>query len=143
MTKFYALSGLRIGYGIFPLNIIDTFRKYKEPWSVNTIAQIAGFAVIRDAAYRSETFRIIQKEKKILEDGFKLLGITYFPSSANFYLIKHDNAQEIIRVLKNRGIIVRDCSNFMGLDSSYVRAAVKSNRDNMKLLKEIAHICRV
>jgi threonine-phosphate decarboxylase len=143
MTKFYALSGLRIGYGIFPLNIIDTFRKYKEPWSVNTIAQIAGFAAIRDAAYRSETFRIIQKEKKILEDGFKLLGIAYFPSSANFYLIKHDNAQEIVRVLKNRGIIVRDCSNFMGLDSLYVRVAVKSNRDNMKLLKEIAHICRV
>jgi threonine-phosphate decarboxylase len=143
MTKFYALSGLRIGYGIFPLSIINTFRKYKEPWSVNTIAQIAGFAAIRDAAYKSETFRIIQKEKKILEDGFKLLGITYFPSSTNFYLIKHDSTQKIISSLRNRGIMIRDCSNFMGLDGSYMRIAVRSNKENIKLLKEIAHICRV
>lgn len=142
MTKFYALSGMRIGYGVFPLAILDTIRRHKEPWTINTIAQIAGIAALNDAGYKNQTFKVMRNEKKILEDGFKLLGITYFPSSANFYLIKHDNAQKIIASLGNRGLMIRDCSNFMGLDGSYMRIAVKSNKDNMKLLKELAYICR-
>jgi threonine-phosphate decarboxylase len=141
MTKFYALSGMRIGYGIFPSAIIDTIKRYKEPWTVNTIAQTAGIAALNDTGYKTKTFKVMLNEKKVLEDGFKLLGITYFPSSANFYLIKHDNAQRIISSLRNSGIMIRDCSNFMGLDNSYMRIAVKSNKDNMKLLKELAYIC--
>jgi threonine-phosphate decarboxylase len=142
MTKFYALSGMRIGYGIFPQNILDTVKRHKEPWTVNAIAQTAGIAALNDAGYKSQTFKVMRNEKKVLEDGFKLLGITYFPSSANFYLIKHDNAQKIISSLRNKGMMIRDCSNFMGLDSSYIRIAVKSNKENMKLLKELAYICR-
>jgi len=142
MTKFYALSGMRIGYGIFPQNILDTVKKHKEPWTVNTIAQTAGIAALNDAGYKNQTFKIMRNEKKVLEDGFKLLDITYFPSTVNFYLIKHENAQKIISSLRNRGVMIRDCSNFMGLDSSYMRIAVKSNKDNMKLLKELAYICR-
>jgi threonine-phosphate decarboxylase len=142
MTKFYALSGMRIGYGIFPSAIMDTIKRHKEPWTVNTIAQTAGIAALNDAGYKSQTFKVMRNEKKVMEDGFKLLGITYFPSSANFYLVKHDNAQKIISSLRNRGMIIRDCSNFMGLDSSYMRIAVKSNKENMKLLKELAYICR-
>lgn len=142
MTKFYALSGMRIGYGIFPQNILDTLKRHKEPWTVNTIAQIAGITALNDEGYKNQTFKVMRNEKKVLEDGFKLLGITYFPSTVNFYLIKHENAQKIISSLRNRGIMVRDCSNFTGLDSSYMRIAVKSNRDNMKLLKELAYICR-
>ncbi|WP_333652705.1 threonine-phosphate decarboxylase CobD [Dissulfurispira sp.] len=142
MTKFYALSGIRIGYGIFPQNILDTVKKHKEPWTVNTIAQTAGIAALNDAGYKTQTFKVIRNEKKVLEDGFKLLDITYFPSTVNFYLIKHENAQKIISSLRNRGVMIRDCSNFMGLDSSYMRIAVKSNKDNMKLLKELAYICR-
>lgn len=141
MTKFYALSGMRIGYGVFPSTILDTIRKHKEPWTVNTLAQLAGITALNDAAYNSQTFKVIRSEKKTLEDGFKVLGITYFPSSANFYLIKHDNAQKIITALRNKGIMVRDCSNFMGLDGSYMRVAVKSNKENMKLLKELAYLC--
>lgn len=142
MTKFYALSGMRIGYGIFPQTILDTVKRHKEPWTVNTIAQTAGIAALNDTGYKTQTFKIMRNEKKVLEDGFKLLGITYFPSTVNFYLIKHDNAQKIISSLRNRGIMIRDCSNFMGLDSSYMRIAVKSNKENMKLLKELAYICR-
>ncbi len=142
MTKFYALSGIRIGYGVFPLNLLDHIKRHKEPWTVNTIAQIAGITALNDAGYKCQTFRIMKNEKKVIEDGFKLLGITYFPSPVNFYLVRHENAQEIISALKNIGIMIRDCSNFMGLDSSYMRIAVKSNRENMKLLKELAYICR-
>ncbi|GER93457.1 threonine-phosphate decarboxylase [hot springs metagenome] len=142
MTKFYALSGIRIGYGIYPQNIIDIIKRHKEPWTVNTIAQIAGITALNDKDYTKQTLKVIRNEKRVLEDGFRLLGITYFPSDVNFYLVKQENAQKIISSLRDKGILIRDCSNFLGLDNSYMRIAVRSNKDNMKLLKELAYICR-
>ncbi len=142
LTKFYALSGLRVGYGIFPLKLIDVMKKHKEPWTVNTLAQVAGIDAINDEAYKADTFRIIKSERKTLEDGFRLLNIHYLPSAANFYLLRMDKAQSIIDSLGERGILIRDCSNFRGLDGSYARVAVKSNRDNMRLLKELAYLCK-
>jgi threonine-phosphate decarboxylase len=143
MTKFYALSGLRIGYGVFPLTLIDTIKEHKEPWTVNTLAQVAGLAALKDETYKEDTFKIIRNEKKTLEDGFRLLKIPYLPAAANFYLIQLDKAREVIDALEGRGILIRDCSNFRGLGGSYARVAVKSNRDNMRLLKELAQICKV
>ena len=142
LTKFYALSGLRVGYGVFPLKLIDAMKKHKEPWTVNTLAQVAGIEAINDEAYKEDTFRIIKNEKKTLEDGFRLLKIHYLPSEANFYLIRMDKALNIIVTLGEKGILIRGCSNFRGLDASYARVAVKSNRDNMRLLKELAYLCK-
>ena len=141
LTKFYALSGLRIGYGVIPLTLLDIIKEHREPWTVNTLAQTAGIAALNDSAYRDETFKVIRNEKKTLEDGFRLLGIDYFPSAVNYYLIKLNNAQEMVAALRNRGIMVRDCSNFKGLDETFIRVAVKANKDNMCLLQELANLC--
>jgi len=142
LTKFYALSGMRVGYGVFPMKLIDVMKKHKEPWTVNTLAQAAGIEAINDKAYKEDTFRIIKNERKTLEDGFRLLNIHYLPSEANFYLIRMDKAQNIIDTLGEKGVLIRGCSNFRGLDGSYARVAVKSNRDNMRLLKELAYLCK-
>jgi threonine-phosphate decarboxylase len=138
MTKFYALSGLRLGYGVFPQHLIGRLKEYKEPWTVNNLAQRAGVAALKDKVYRNETFRIIRYEKQFMENGFKKLGIDYIPSSVNYYLIRLDNAEEVITSLRNKGILVRECSNFIGLDESYIRVAVKSHKDNARLLKELS-----
>ena len=138
MTKFYALSGLRLGYGVFPQHLIGRLKEYKEPWTVNNLAQRAGVAALKDKVYRNETFRIIRHEKQFMEKGFKKLGIDYIPSSVNYYLIRLDNAEEVITSLRNKGILVRECSNFIGLDESYIRVAVKSHKDNARLLKELS-----
>ncbi len=142
MTKFYALAGLRIGYGVFPETIIDTLKKHKEPWTVNTMAQIAGITALNDSGYKGQTFKIMEKEKGVLEEGFSALGITYIPSAVNFYLIRHENAREMILSLASSGIMVRDCSNFRGLDSTYIRVAVRTKRENRKLLEELENICQ-
>jgi threonine-phosphate decarboxylase len=142
MTKFYALSGIRVGYGIFPEKILDTLRIHKEPWTINTLAQIAGLTAIKDSEYIKQTFKVIKREKKRLEEGFRLLDIKYFPSKANFYLLKHNEAQRIFSALKRVNIMVRDCSNFKGLDSSYIRVAVRSQKENERLLEELSKICQ-
>lgn len=141
LTKFYALSGLRIGFGIFPSSLVDIINEHREPWTVNNLAQTAAIAAINDISYRDETFKVIRNEKKTLEDGFRLLGLDYFQSAANFYLLKLDNAREVVAALKSKGILVRDCSNFTGLDDTYIRVAVKSNKENMRLLQELANLC--
>jgi threonine-phosphate decarboxylase len=142
MTKFYALAGLRIGYSVFPLHIAEIMKKYKEPWTVNTPAQRAGMIAVRDVTYKHKTLSLIKKEKAFLKNGFKKLKIDYIPSSANYYLIRINNAQAVISSLRKKGILVRSCHNFTGLDDSYIRIAVRNRKDNTLLLKELANLCR-
>lgn len=138
MTKFYALSGLRIGYGVFPLHLIKALNEHKEPWTVNMLAQKAGIVALKDRTYRDKTFRLMNKEKRFLENGFKKIGIRFFRSDGNFYLLELNDADKICRGLRKKGILVRDCSNFRGLDSRYIRIAVKAHEENTMLLKELA-----
>jgi len=138
LTKFYALSGLRIGYGVLPINVIDVVSRHKEPWTVNSLAQTAGITALDDVEYKRKTFRVIKQEKDFLEKEFERLNINYIPSEANYYLLQLNNAKKTVSVLRNKGILVRDCSIFEGLDGSYIRVAVKSNKDNKRLLRELA-----
>ncbi len=137
MTKFYALSGLRLGYGIYPSHLVEIMRQHKQPWTVNTMAQRAGIAALGDLAYAKETFRMIAREKQFMEDNFSRLGIEYIPSAVNYYLIRLDRATTIIDKLLGKGILVRDCRSF-GLDESYVRVAVKSRKHNEIVFKELS-----
>ena len=141
LTKFYALSGLRIGYGIFPDQVVQRVRGHKEPWTVNTLAQIAAATAIRDRAYQEQAMAVIFAEKGYLEQGFRDLGIEFFPSSANYYLIRNSSGNSVASSLRKRGILVRDCSNFVGLDGSYLRVAVRSRNENSRLLKELGELC--
>lgn len=138
MTKFYALSGLRLGYAVMPLSLLRSVKEVKEPWTVNTMAQIAGVAALGDTTYENETFRMIVPERKRLEEGFGRLGISYLRSAANYYLLQVGNSGDVTAYLREKNILVRDCANFPGLDDSYVRVAVKSERHNISLLKELS-----
>ncbi len=141
MTKFYALSGLRIGYGIFHPRVASLIRACKEPWAVNSLAQAAAFAVLDDNAYQKESMAMRAREKTFLERGLARIGIRFTPSRANYYLIRLTEAEELRKGLEKKGILVRDCSNFVGLDGSYLRIAVRSRRENRILLREMADIC--
>ena len=137
MSSFYALPGLRLGYGVFPKHLIARLKEYREPWSVNNLSQRAAVIALKDKVFRKETVKIITEEKKFLEKSFKKLGIDFFNTDAHFYLVKMNNAQEICQQLKTKGILVMHCADFYGLDSSYIRIAVKSHRENAILIKAL------
>ncbi|MBM4135487.1 MAG: aminotransferase class I/II-fold pyridoxal phosphate-dependent enzyme [Nitrospira sp.] len=139
-SNFYALAGLRLGYGVFPLQLIERLKEYKEPWTVNSLAQRAAVLALKDKAYRNETFRFLSKEKLFLEKGFRKIGIQFLDSDVNFYLLKINNANEIYQGLKEKGILIEDCSDFRGLDRTYIRISVKSHRENTILIRELAKI---
>jgi len=141
LTKFYALSGLRIGYGVFSQDVADLMRDHKEPWTVNSLAQKAGSVALNDQAYQKKTIAAIKEGKQFLEKGFTTLGVEYVPSAVNYYLLRLSNAQGAIDSLRKKGILIRACSNFPGLDGSDVRVAVRSLEENAALLKELAGSC--
>jgi len=141
LTKFYAMAGLRVGYGVFNEAVIESIKEFKEPWTVNNLAQHSAVAAIGDTQYIKATMDLMRREKKYLENGFKDIGITFFTSEANFYLIKLNPAQDVCNKLKEKGILARDCSNFKGLDRSYIRVAVKSNKENQRLIQELSGLC--
>ena len=140
MTKFYALTGLRIGYGVFPVNLISAIKEFKEPWTVNNLAQKTAIAALQDSEYADKTQRLIKSEKEFLENSFNKMGIKYFPSDANYYLLRILKGNNIVQKLRGKGILVRDCSNFKGLDGTYIRVAVKSRRHNRLLIRELSNI---
>ncbi len=137
LTKIYALSGLRMGYAILPHELQKKALTAKEPWTVNTLAQAAASAALDDTAYIEETSRLMASQKGLLESGLGRLGISFLPSRPNYYLLSHPRAQEIQISLYRQGIMLRDCSNFAGLDKTYFRIAVKSEADNTRLLEEL------
>jgi threonine-phosphate decarboxylase len=141
MTKFHALTGLRIGYAVLHEDLIGRVLKFKEPWTVNNLAQVAAVAALDDRDYIEKTYRLITREKKYIEKSLKKCGISFFQSAVNYYLLKVTDARELVVRLRNKGILVRDCSNFRALNNSYVRIAVKSRKHNEMLIKELSGLC--
>ncbi|MFA5354331.1 MAG: threonine-phosphate decarboxylase CobD [Thermodesulfovibrionales bacterium] len=137
MTKFYAIPGLRLGYGVFNREIVDQIRVSREPWTVSTLAQIAGIAALNDNAYRDETICTMKEEKAFMEQGLTGMGLACIPSAVNYYLMRIEGSKDLVMKLRGKGILIRDCSSFAGLDESYIRIAVKSRTNNTTLLAEM------
>jgi len=136
LTKSYGLAGIRIGYGVGSKIIIDILKKIKIPWSVNALAQEAGIIAIKNKSHLEKSKSIIKKESNFLKNKIsKIPGFECHHSSTNFILIKTKNDSTKIqkRLLKHK-ILIRDCKNFRGLNNHYIRIAVKSHKDNLKLV---------
>ena len=136
LTKSYGLAGIRIGYGIGSKKIVDVLKKIKIPWSVNALAQEAGILALKNKLHIRKSNSIIKKESNFLKNKIaKISGFECHDSSTNFILIKtkFDSTKIQKKLLKHK-ILIRDCKNFRGLDNHYIRIAVKSHKDNLKLL---------
>lgn len=144
MTKFYAIPGLRLGYAVGHEDVIRRCADQLEPWSVNTPAQIAGVASLADGGYRPRTIRYVSTEREALSRGLAALpGLTPFPSAANYLLVEMSNgftAAELKSRLLEKRILIRDCSNYQGLDEHYFRVAVRTSEENYRLLAALGEV---
>jgi len=139
LTKSFGLAGIRIGYAVSSKEMISTLQNLKIPWSVNALAQEAGLAAIRSESHLSKSRRMIKKESAFLKSKIaEIPGLECHDTSANFILIRtrHDSTRLQKRLLRH-GVLIRDCKNFPGLDNHYIRVAVRSRRDNLKLVRAL------
>src|SRR3989304_963265 len=89
MTKFFGMAGLRLGYIISNKRLIKRFEDFKPPWSVNTLAIIAGIESLQDTDFIMETTRWFEEEREFLYNGLNAIaGLKAYPSSANYFLVK-------------------------------------------------------
>ncbi|AJE02433.1 threonine-phosphate decarboxylase CobD [Geobacter pickeringii] len=141
LTKFYAVPGLRLGYAIGHRSTIARLAALREPWSVNTLAQVAGIASLADEGYAERTRALVAAERERLAAGLaRLPGLSPFPSAANYLLVEitaGPAAAELCRRLAVERILVRDCSSFRGLDGRFFRVAVRSGEENDLLLEAL------
>lgn len=146
MTKFFAIPGLRLGYAIGAPETIGAIASLQDPWSVNTAAQVAGIASLGDAAYCERTRRYVSGERERLAAALAgLPGLRVFPSRANYLLVRLGNgtsAAQLRARLLERGVLIRDCGNFEGLDGGFFRVAVRLRGENDRLLELLGEICR-
>lgn len=143
-TKFFAIPGLRLGYGIcLDEDITFAMDEKKEPWSVNNIAELAGITVLDDSEYIERTERWIKEEKEYVYKKLQSIdGIKPYKTEVNFILVKIEdnmvkrgiNAGKLKEVMLEKGILIRDASNFKYLDESYFRLAIKDRKDNNKII---------
>jgi threonine-phosphate decarboxylase len=138
-TKIFGLTGLRVGYGIANPEIISVLSGAKIPWNVNCIAQAAAIAALKDQEHLKVTFELVQKEKAWLSDQLaKLKGFNFSLPDANFFFIDVHKSGFTGADLKNlmlkQGLLIRDCASFTGLDEYYIRVAVKTHVENMRLI---------
>lgn len=142
VTKFYGMPGIRFGYGIAAESFLDTLQTVRQPWSINSLAGFATLAAFKDKEFIENTKRTIAKEKaefaRILTE---VGGLRVFPSETNFLLVKITNPRLTSTALREElakeGLLIRDCSTFVGLDNSYFRVTVRSAENNALLVETL------
>jgi threonine-phosphate decarboxylase len=146
LTKFYAIPGLRAGYLAGPARGISHLKAAREPWALSTPALAAAAACLTQADYRRKTLDQLPSLRGSLAEGLAALGLTVFPSSANYLLARLEEkgrtAAGLAEGLKPRGILIRDCGNFPPLDGRYLRVAVRSEPENRRLLEAMEDVLR-
>jgi histidinol-phosphate/aromatic aminotransferase/cobyric acid decarboxylase-like protein len=118
-------------------------RKHLPEWNISAIAERIGIAaakVISGTGYLEKSNAAIARERSYLEKGLTELGIKVYPSDTNYLLLRTVNG--LYDRLLEKGILVRRCANYHGLDESYIRIAVRRHEDNEKLLAALAEILR-
>ena len=151
-TKFFAIPGLRLGYGMyFDKELEKKISEKKEPWSVNNIAEMAGLTVLDDTEYIEKTLKWIVEEKIYMYEKLnEISGIKVYETEVNFITGKIDeklfseglNVKVLREKMLEQGILIRDASNFKFLDERFFRLAIKDRESNKRVIEVLKEIFR-
>ena len=149
-TKFFAIPGLRLGYGMyFDKELEKKISEKKESWSVNNLAEMAGLTVLDDTEYIEKTLKWIAEEKKYMYEKLnEISGIKVYETEVNFITGKIDEKQFSegvnVKILREKmleqGILIRDASNFNFLDERFFRLAIKNRKNNNRVIETLKKI---
>lgn len=146
-TKYFAMPGLRLGYGVGCTGIIEKMEEKKVPWSVNTFACHAGKLLHTESGYIKKTAAWLKEEKEWLYEQLREIDIfkVFYPKT-NFMLVKilveGLEAGELRNRLLEKGILIRHAGNFKFLDNRFFRVAVKDRDSNIKFMKAIKEVAK-
>ncbi|MEA4834383.1 MAG: threonine-phosphate decarboxylase CobD [Anaeromusa sp.] len=139
LTKFYAIPGLRLGFMAGDTALLQELTAKKDTWNVNLLAQQAGLWALRCKDYQQESRSYVAKAKQELHAALAALpGVHAYEPAVNYILLDMQqtglNSGQWRECLKRRGILVRDCANYVGLGDSHIRVAVRRQDENERLV---------
>ncbi len=140
-SKFFASPGLRLGYAITGNpNILSQINRVKNPWMINSLAEIAGTIMFSDTEYMQKTRALIDKERTRVYEALKASDrYTPFLPKANFMLVRVEDQSLSSGILFDKCIrekmMIRDCSTFPFLDDRFIRICFMNPEDNDRLIK--------
>jgi len=146
MTKFFGIPGLRLGYALSSAAMAERLDAMGGPWSVNTLALTAGVAALEDHAHNRRTLAYVHQQRHALCQRLaEFRQLRVYPSSVNFLLveiIEGLSAGELRERLLHEGLLIRDCSNFVGLSPRFFRIAVRTAGENQRLIEALKGILK-
>ncbi len=143
LGKNFGLHGVRFGYTLSHPRLAERLRRALPPWNINALAEAIIFS-LRDnlGAYR-ESLRRISEDRRYLWECLRTLnGVTVYPSQANFFLVRLPDGVSGMacrdHLVTEHGIVVRECGNKAGIDSQYLRLAVRKPEEVDRLTAGLA-----
>ncbi len=142
LTKFFGLAGLRIGFGVGSPDVVKILKKAKMPWSVNSLAMFAAMEAVTDEEFIKNSRLLISRSKRQLQEMLQEISwLKVYPSETNFFLIEITKrgltSTELKEGLARKGLLIRDCSDFDGLNNRFFRVAVRRTEENKKLIEHL------
>jgi len=131
-SKIYGLAGLRLGYGIGDPELVAVLEKVRQPFNVNSAAQIGARAALEDSEHIHRTRQNNAQGLKFWEQALKNLGLPYVPSAANFILVKTGAGERVFQELQKQGVIVRPMGGYQLPE--FVRISIGTPAENERCL---------
>lgn len=140
-SKIYGLAGLRVGYAMADPSLVEVINRVREPFNVNSLAQVGAVAALDDTEHLEASRRVVKEGKRQLYEAFRLLEIPYVPSFSNFILLDVSrDADEAFRFLLQKGIVVRPTTSF-GLPT-HIRVTVGREEENETFIQGLREFLR-
>ena len=138
-TKLYAMAGVRLGYALCAdTALLEALAKAGQPWAVSSLAQAAGIAALGETDYVQQLRRLIGEERPWLLGELTALGLRVIPGEANYLLFAC--GCPLTLPLRQRGILIRSCANYPGLDERWYRVAVRTHEENQHLVAALREV---
>jgi len=139
-SKIHGLAGLRIGYAVARPAVIEVLHKTRQPFNVNSIAQVGALAALDDDAHLRETKRVVDEGRAYLQEQFAEMQIRFVPAVANFVMVNVGDGCAVFKKLLRRKIIVRPLKGY-GLPE-WVRISLGTMEENRELIAALKHLMR-
>lgn len=148
MTKRFSIPGLRLGYITAPAPVISHLRTHYRPWAVNALAIEAGKWLLTHKNPNEQFIMedLLAETQFVVEKLRGIFGIHVYPTKTNFMLcsIRQSSALELKSYLiENHQFLIRDSSNFEGLNACHFRIAAQQPEYNDELIKAIYTFTRL
>ncbi|MBU0966505.1 MAG: histidinol-phosphate transaminase [Proteobacteria bacterium] len=136
-SKVYGLAGLRVGYGIMHEEIARYLHRVRQPFNVNSLAQVAAVAALADDDHYQQTLAMTRDGIRWLAHEIDKLDCRTFPTQTNFFLVDVGcDCRELYEKMLQKGVVIRPM-NAYGYPS-YIRITVGTSSENERLVTSLA-----